>query len=224
MTRGTEQGGARKLESIFTNSSQRIEHPEQFGSGTKTAPILSEIDQKCLQGVLSIKETHNGQEEGPSTRRGGFLDQEAINCILLGDTEDQPVGDACTDDELSTLIGKVETTTTKTMTKTTQQTVEAHIREGGLADENPMRPPSAIASEVRTLQGQNLYSQGNLMRTDNVQSPQRTFGSKNPEGGPARERPPRGGPSGRAPRRDPPGGDPSGGGLIEGRDLDNDNC
>ena len=54
-------------------------HPEQFGLGTKKAPILSEEDQKCLQGVPSIEEIRDGQEEGPSTRKGGFLDQEVIN-------------------------------------------------------------------------------------------------------------------------------------------------
>ena len=67
------------IKSFYTNKNQKITHPEQFGLGTKEAPILSEEDQKRLQGVPSIEETHDGQEEGPSTRRGGFLDQEVIN-------------------------------------------------------------------------------------------------------------------------------------------------
>ena len=106
-------------------------------------------------------------------------------------------------------------TTTATMTKAAQQAAEAYIRGGGPIDENPMRPSSAIASEVRTLQGQNLYSQGNLTRTDNVQSAQRTFESRNPGGGP-----PEGGPPGRAPRRDPPGGSPPGGNSPRGGSPD----
>ena len=44
------------------------------------------------------------------------------------------------------------------MMAATQQIMEAHIRGGGPVDENPMRPSSAIVNEVRTLQGQNLYS------------------------------------------------------------------
>ena len=208
----------------FTNSSQRIEHLEQCGLGTKTAPILSEVDQKRLQGVPSIEETHDGQEEGLSTRIGGLLDQEAFNQILHGNTKDQPVGDTHTNNELSTLIGKVKMTTTETMTKATQQLVKAHIRGGGPIDENPIRPSPAIVSEVRTLQGQNLYSQGNLTRTDNVRSPQRTFRSRNPGGEPSKGGPPRGGPPERAPRRDPPGGDPPGGEPVRGGDQDNDDC
>ena len=99
-----------------------------------------------------------------------------------------------------------------------QQTTEAHIRGGGPADANPMRPSSTIASEVRTLQGQNLYGQGNLPRTDNVRSPQRTFGNRNPRGGP---------PGGDPPRRDPAGGRPPGGNSSRGgsparRDPDDD--
>ena len=182
----------------FTNSSLRIQHPEEFGLGTKAAPILSEADQKRLQGVLSIEKTHNGREEGLSTR--------------LRD-KDQPIGDARTVDELSTLIEKVEMTTTEAMTKTAQQTVEAHIREGGPIDENPMRLSSTIASKVRTLQGQNLYGQGNLTRTDNIRSPQQTFGNRNPRGGLS---------EGDPPRRDPPGGNSPRGGSPARRDPDDE--
>ena len=131
-------GWSADTQKYFTNLSQRIEHPEQSGLGTKTTPILSETDQKRLQGVPSIKKTNDDQEEEPSTRREGFLDQEAINCILLGDAEDQHIGDACTNDELLTLIGKVEMTITKTMTETAQQAAEAHIKGGGPTDENPI--------------------------------------------------------------------------------------
>ena len=60
------------IKSFYTNKNQRITRPEQFGLGTKEAPILSEEDQKRLQGVPSIEETYDGQEEGPSTRTGGF--------------------------------------------------------------------------------------------------------------------------------------------------------
>ena len=157
------------------------------------------MDQKRLQGVPSIEETYDGQEEGPSTNR------RAAHQTLLGDAEDQPVEDARTDDKLSTLIEKVEMTTTEVMTETAQQTVEAHIRGGGPTDENPMRPLSAIASEVRTLQGKNLYGQGNLTRTNNIWSSQRTFGNRNPRGGP---------PGGDPPRRDPSGGGPPGGNSL----------
>ena len=147
-----QTGWSADTQRYFTNSSQKIEHPKQFRLGTKTAPILSEVDQKCLQGISSTEETNDSQEEGPSMRRGGFRDQEALNQILRGDAEDQPIENKCTDDELSTLIGKVEMTTTETMTKATQQIVKAHIREGGPVDENPMRPSIAIADQVRTLQ------------------------------------------------------------------------
>ena len=97
------------------------------------------------------------------------------------------------------------------MTEAAQQTAEAYLRGRGPVDENPMRPSFAIASKVRTLQGQNLYSQGNLTRTNNVQSAQRTFGSRNPEGGL-----PGGGPPGRASKRDPSGESPLGGNLPRG--------
>ena len=100
--------------------------------------------------------------------------------------------------------------------------MEAYLRGGGPIEENPMRPSSAIASEVRTLQGQNLYSQGNTTRTDNTRPAPRAFGNRNSRGGP-----PGGGPPGRAPERDPPGGSPPGGNLPWGgsparRDPDDD--
>ena len=223
----------------FMNSSQRIRHPEQFRLGTKTTPILLEVDQKHLQGVPSTEETQDGQEErlntgkapeiakadddqeeGTSTRILSFLDQETLKRVLHRDLEE----DTCINNELSTLIEKVEMTTTATVTKAAQQTAEAYIREGGPIDENPMRPLSAITSKVRTLQGQNLYSQGSLTRTDNVQLPQRTFGSRNPGGGP-----PEGGPPGRAPRRDLPGGSPPKGNSPRGgsparRGPDDNDC
>ena len=101
-------------------------------------------------------------------------------------------------------------TTTETMTEAAQ-TTEAYVRGGGPAEENPMRPSSAIASEVRTLQGQNLYGQGNTTRTDNTRPAPRAFGDRNSGGGP-----PGGGPPGRASRRDPPGGSPPGGNSPRG--------
>ena len=191
------------IKSFYTNKNQRITHPEQFGLGTKEAPILSEEDQRRLQGVPSIEETHNGQEEGPSTRRGGFLDQEVIDRLL--EAGDQTIGSAQDDNEMSNLVAKVEMTTTETMTEAAQMT-EAYLRGGGPVEGNPMRSSSAIASEVRTLQGQNLYGQGNTTRTDSTRPAPRAFGSRNSEGGPLG-----GGPSERAPRRDPPGGSPPGG-------------
>ena len=112
-------------------------------------------------------------------------------------------------------------TTTETTTEIAQQTAEAYIRGEGLADENLMRPSLATTSKVRTLQEQNLYGQGNLTRIDNVWSPQRTFGSRNPGGGPSRGGLPEGGPPEGAPRRDPLGGDPPGEGPIGGGDPDN---
>lgn len=106
--------------------------------GTKAAPILSKADQKCLQGVSSTEETNDGQEEGPSTRGSGFLNQEIFDQILNRETEDQLIGDARTNNELSTLIEKVKMAATETMTEATQYIVEAYIREGGPANENPM--------------------------------------------------------------------------------------
>ena len=110
-------------------------------------------------------------------------------------------------------------TTTKTMMVAMQQIVEVHIKGRGPANKNPMRPSPTITNKVRILQGQNLYSQGNITRTDNVQSPQRTFGSRNTGGGPPGREPP-----GRMPRREPPGGDPLGGRPVGGGDPDNDDC
>ena len=231
-------GWSADIKSFYTNTNQKITHPEQFRLGTKEAPILSEEDQQRLQGVPSIEETNDSQEERPNTGKAsgsaeayddqeegtsmrilGFLDQETFKRVLHGDVEE----DAHIDDELFTLIEKVEMTTTTTMTEAAQQTAKAYIRGGGPIDENLMQPLSAITSEVRTLQGQNLYSQGNLTRTDNVQSAQRTFGSRNPGGGP-----PGGGPPGRVPRRDPPEGSPSRGNSSRGgsparRDPDDNN-
>lgn len=110
-------------------------------------------------------------------------------------------------------------TTTKTMTEATQQIVKAHIRGGGPVEENPMQPSIAIADKVRTLQGQNLYNQGNVTRTDNVRPPQRTFRNRNTEGGPP-EGMPRGGPQGGG----LPGGKPPRGGLLGGGNPDDNNC
>ena len=78
-------------------------------------PILSEADQRHLQRVPSIEETHDGQEKGPNTRILGFLDQETIKRILHGDIKE----DISIDEELLTLIEKVEMTTTKTMIEAT---------------------------------------------------------------------------------------------------------
>ena len=161
----------------------------KVGATIETTPILLEVDQRRLQGVPSTEETQDGQEERPqkeeapgiteadddqeegtSTRILGLLDQETLRRVLHGDLEKENR----IEDELSTLIEKVEMTTTETMTEAAQ-TTEAYVRGGGPTEENPMRPSSAIASEVRTLQGQNLYRQGSLTRTDNVRTPQRTF-------------------------------------------------
>ena len=129
---------------FFTNSNQKIQHPEEFGLGTKTTPILSEVDQRHLQGVPSTEETQVGQEErlqkekapeiteadndqgeGTSTRILGLLDQETLRRVLHGDLEKE----SRIEDELSTLIEKVEMTTTKTMIETAQ-TTEAYVRGG----------------------------------------------------------------------------------------------
>ena len=134
-------GWSADIKSFYTNANQRIAHPEQFGLGTKETPALSEEDQRRLQGVPSTEETHNGQEErlntrkapeikeayndqkeGSSTRILGFLDQETFKRVLHRDVEE----DTHIDDELSTLIKKVEMTTTATMTEAAQQTAEAY--------------------------------------------------------------------------------------------------
>ena len=107
---------------FFTNLNQRIQHPEHFGLGTKNAPILSEVDQRRLQGVPSTEETQDGhkerlqkgkapgiteadddQGEGTSTRILGLLDQETLRRVLHGDLEKE----IRTNDELSTLIEKL---------------------------------------------------------------------------------------------------------------------
>lgn len=80
------------------------------------------------------------------------------------------------------------------MIEATQQIVEAHIKKGGPANENPMRPSTAIADQVKTLQGQNLYSRGETLRPDNACPLQKAFGNRNQGRGP-----PRGGPLGGAP-------------------------
>ena len=148
------------------------------------------------------------------------MDQEVIDQLL--EAGDQPIGSAQDNDELSNLIGKVEMTTTETITESAQRTTEVYLRGGGPVEKNPMRPSSAIASKVRTLQGQNLYGQGNMTRTNSIQPAPRAFGNRNFGGGP-----PGGGPLGRAPRRDPPGGSPPGGNSPQGgsparRDPDDD--
>ena len=159
---------------FYTNTNQRIQYPEEFGLGTKATPILSEEDQRRLQGVPSIEETQEGQQERPqkgkapgiteanddqgegtSTRILGLLDQETLKRVLHGDLDKE----TRIDDELSTLIEKVDMTTTETMTKAAQ-TTEAYARGGGPADENPMRPSSAIASEVRTYKDKIFTNKG----------------------------------------------------------------
>ena len=86
--------------------------------GTKATPILSEVDQRHLQGVLSTEETQDGQEERPekgkapgiteadddqgegtSTRILGLLDQETLKRVLHGDLDKK----IHIDDELSML-------------------------------------------------------------------------------------------------------------------------
>ena len=203
----------------YTNSSRRIEHPEQLGLGTKMTPILSEVDQSRLQKVPRIEETNEGQEDGPSTqlredpeaeetssgqggelstRILGLLDQETLGRVLHGNVEE----DTHIDEELSTLIEKVEVTTTDTISKATLIT-KAHDRRGGSASTNPMRPTSTIADQVRTLQGQDLYRQRGTPRPDHAHPPRRTFGNRRQNNGP---------PGGNPPVRDPP----------EEGDLDNE--
>ena len=130
-----------------------IEKPELLGLEIKSKPALQEEDRKRIEKVTAIDETSDGHEAGPSRRTIVQEDTE--------DTEDQPIGDAQLDDNLSILIG-AKMTTTETATATmTQQMLEALIRGGGpIQEDNPMRPLAAIADEVRNLQGQNLYGQG----------------------------------------------------------------
>ena len=56
---------------------------------------------------------NDDQEEGTSIRILGLLDQETLKRVLHRDLEEE----TRIDDELSTLIEKVEMTTTKTMTE-----------------------------------------------------------------------------------------------------------
>ena len=62
-----------------------------------------------------------------------MLNQETLKKVLHRDLEKE----IRIDEELSTLIKKVDMTTTETMTKTAQ-TIEAYARGGGPAEENPM--------------------------------------------------------------------------------------
>ena len=135
-----------------------------LGLGTKAKPILQEEDCRWIEGVPAIDKTSDGHEAGPSRRTIVQEDTE--------DAEDQPIGDAKIDDNLSTLIG-AQMTTTETATATmTQQTVEALIRGGGpVQEDNLMRPSTAIADEVHNLQGQNLYSQGGGDPPDDFRPP-----------------------------------------------------
>ena len=138
---------------FHTNISKKIEKPELLGLGTKAKPILQEEDRRRIEKVPAVEETSDRHETGPSRRTIVQEDTE--------DAEDQPIGDAQLDDDLSTLIGAKMTTTETTTATMTQQMVEALMRGGGPAQEdNPMRPSAAIADEIRNLQGQNLYGQG----------------------------------------------------------------
>ena len=161
-----------------------------------TKPILFKEDHKRIEKAPAIDKTSDGHKAGPSRRTIVQEDSE--------DAEDQPIGDAKIDDDLSTLIGAKMTTTETTTATMTQQMVEALIRGGGPAQEdNPMRPSAAIADEVRNLQGQNLYGQGGGDPPDDFRPPARTFGmGRRPGGG-------GGGPPGGG-RRGPPGGPPGG--------------
>ena len=130
------------------NQTNHIEKPELLGLGTKSKPALQEEDRKRIEKVPAIDETSDGHEAGPSRQTIVQEDTE--------DTEDQPIGDAKIDDDLSTLIGAKMTTTETTTATMTQQTLEALIRGGGpVQEDNLMRPSAAIADEVRNLQGQN---------------------------------------------------------------------
>ena len=102
-------------------------------------PILQEEDRKRIEKVPVIDETSDGHKAGSSQRT---IVQEDFD-----DDEDQPIGDAKIDDDLSMLIG-TQMTTTETATMT-QHTVEALLRGGGpVQEDNPMRPSAAIADEV----------------------------------------------------------------------------
>ena len=76
-----QTGWSADAQRYFTNSSQKIKHPEQFGLETKGRPILSTEDKKCLEKAPTIEELSDGQEEGPSIqeRRLGNLDPEIVD-------------------------------------------------------------------------------------------------------------------------------------------------
>ena len=207
-------GGARQF---HTNISKKIEKPELLGLGTKAKPILLEEDRKRIEQVPAIDETSDGHEARPSRHTIVQEDSE--------DAEDQPIGDAKIDDDLSTLIGAKMTTTETTTVTMTQQTVEALMRGGGpVQEDNPIQPSAAIADEVRNLQGQNLYGQGGGEPSDDFRPLARTFGTgRRPGGGGG---PPGGGrrlggPPG--PPGGPPDGPPGGNNNRDWNDLEGDN-
>ena len=149
---------------FHTSISKKIEKLELLGLGTKAKPILLEEDRKRIDKVPAINETSDRHKARPS--RHTIVQEDSK------DAEDQPIGDAKIDDDLSTLIG-AQMTTTETATATmTQQIVEALMRGGGpVQEDNPMRPSAAIADEVRNLQGQNLYRQGGGEPPDDFRPP-----------------------------------------------------
>ena len=155
-------GWNKSARQFYMNQTNHIEKPELLGLETKLTPILQEEDHKRIEKVPMIDETSDGHKAGPSHRPIVQEDTE--------DTEDQPIGDAKIDDDLSTLIG-AQMTTTETATMT-QHTVEALLRGGGLVQEdNPMRPSATIADFIRNLQGQNLYGQGGGEPSDDFRPP-----------------------------------------------------
>ena len=89
--------------------------------GTKAKPILQEEDHRQIEKAPAVDKTSDGHEAGPS--------QHTIVWEDSGDAEDQPIGDAKVDGNLSTLIG-AQMITTKTATMT-QHMVEALLRGGG---------------------------------------------------------------------------------------------
>ena len=145
-----------------------------LGLGIKAKPILQEEDCQWIERIPAIDETSDRHKAGPSQCTIVQEDTE--------DTEDQPIGDAKIDDDLSTLIG-AQMTTTETATMT-QHTVEALLRGGGpVQEDNPMRPLAAIADEVHNLQGQNLYGQGGGEPPDDFRPLARTFRTGRHTGG-----------------------------------------
>ena len=211
-------GWNKSARQFYTNHTNYIEKPELLGLGTKSKPTLQEKDRKRIEKVPAIDETSDGHEAGPSRRTIVQEDTE--------DTEDQPIGDAKIDDDLSTLIGTKMTTTETTTATMTQQTLEALIRGGGpVQEDNPMRLLAAIADEVRNLQGQNLYGQGGGEPPDDFRPPARTFetgrrpGGGGPPGGGRRPGGPPGSPGG-GPLGGPPGGNNN---NRDWNDLEGDN-